>query len=368
MLLSQIKNYKVILATVIIYCVFATVMVSYFTPPANLEIPKDSLLDLAIGFASRLGFLVMFIVFTLILRIMFVDRPRRLIKQIYNDFRTIWISPQFLLRGLLMITCLYFFISSFTAMKQLIPHIHPYGNFDELFYQIDKTIHFGFSPWEITHSIFSAPIFTFIINIAYNLWFFILYAIFTLQAFIHENERTRKTYFLSFFLCWIINGTLFATILSSVGPCYYDLIYALENGPYAPLMERLGAINEIYPIWALETQDRLWGLYSDRNTILGGGISAMPSLHVSIALIQVFLGYRINKFCGRLLLAFFFIILIGSVHLGWHYAIDGYFSILTTTGIWFFSRWIANRTTPDIVLPYSLGQSQAAPRTPEESP
>ena len=40
---------------------------------------------------------------------------------------------------------------------------------------------------------------------------------------------------------------------------------------------------------------------------------------------------------------FTFIILIGSVHLAWHYAIDGYFSIIITAIIWYIVGYFLNR-------------------------
>jgi membrane-associated phospholipid phosphatase len=66
----------------------------------------------------------------------------------------------------------------------------------------------------------------------------------------------------------------------------------------------------------------------------------MPSLHVAIAFSYVLLGAAIDR---RLALAggvFTALILIGSVHLGWHYAIDGYFSILMTWLIWRAVGWL----------------------------
>jgi hypothetical protein len=47
-------------------------------------------------------------------------------------------------------------------------------------------------------------------------------------------------------------------------------------------------------------------------------------------------------FCGALLLLA--IILAGSVQLGWHYALDGYFSIAATAGIWKAVGWALRRT------------------------
>lgn len=60
----------------------------------------------------------------------------------------------------------------------------------------------------------------------------------------------------------------------------------------------------------------------------------MPSLHIAIAVLLALVGWRINRFIGVLLTAYVFIILIGSIILGWHYAVDGYASIVLTILLW----------------------------------
>jgi membrane-associated phospholipid phosphatase len=85
----------------------------------------------------------------------------------------------------------------------------------------------------------------------------------------------------------------------------------------------------------------LWAAYESRTLTAGSGISAMPSLHVATSLSFAILGWKTSRLVGVLLGMFAAIILIGSVHLGWHYAVDGYLSIALTGLIWWaVGRWL----------------------------
>jgi hypothetical protein len=160
------------------------------------------------------------------------------------------------------------------------------------------------------------------------------------------NERDlREQYLLSFFGCWILLGSAAAVAFSSVGPCFYERFYPAD--PYAPLMSYLRSVNDIYPIWALSTQDMLWDQHISRSPGLGSGISAMPSLHLAIATLNALLLSRLSRIAGILGWLYVLMILVGSVHLGWHYAIDGYASIAAVPVIWWAAGcWAARSTEP----------------------
>ena len=98
-----------------------------------------------------------------------------------------------------------------------------------------------------------------------------------------------------------------------------------------------------YPVWALTTQKMLWAYYTEGGLTYGSGIAAMPSLHVSIALLNMLLAYRFSRAAGHVFAGFFAMILLGSVHLGWHYAADGYLSIITTLIIWWGTGYAIRR-------------------------
>jgi hypothetical protein len=65
-------------------------------------------------------------------------------------------------------------------------------------------------------------------------------------------------------------------------------------------MSYLRSVNELYPIWALPTQDMLWANYDSNSTGLGSGISAMPSLHVALATLNALLLSRLSRTAGIL--------------------------------------------------------------------
>jgi len=64
------------------------------------------------------------------------------------------------------------------------------------------------------------------------------------------------------------------------------------------------------------------------------GISAMPSMHVGSSIILMLAAYRMNRWFGRAMAVFAATILVGSVHLGWHYAVDGIFAAIIAAGLW----------------------------------
>ncbi|RTL93777.1 MAG: hypothetical protein EKK31_31615 [Hyphomicrobiales bacterium] len=60
----------------------------------------------------------------------------------------------------------------------------------------------------------------------------------------------------------------------------------------------------------------------------------MPSMHVAIATLNAFYLARLNRWLGLAGWAFAIFILFGSIYTGWHYAADGYISMLVVAVIW----------------------------------
>jgi hypothetical protein len=158
------------------------------------------------------------------------------------------------------------------------------------------------------------------------------------QGFDKRDSELRQRFLLGFTLTWFLGTCVLGTIFSSVGPCFYGKLIPGSN-PYVPLMAWLDTANGSYPIWSLNVMDELWRNYLTGNGAVNG-ISAMPSMHVGTSVLFALLGFASGKrWIGWFISTFAFLIFVGSIHLGWHYAIDGYAGAAVAA----FGWWAAGR-------------------------
>ena len=276
------------------------------------------------------------------------EREKHPLARLGRDITAHILAPRRLITWILSLVTLCYFISAFSSFKTMIAALNPFY-LDRALAGLDDAIHLGIAPWKITHFLFGGLYPTLTLNIAYNAWFFVM-CFFTLaQTLALTGSRNRARYLLSFVLCWIVIGSILAVALSSAGPCYYGRVTGLAD-LFAPLMQHLAALDSgqaaagsYWRLWSLALQDRLWSDQFLSTSVIGSGISAMPSMHVSVAVLIALSAYRINRWFGRAMFAYGVIILVASVHLGWHYAVDGYASAAVTWLIWRLSGRIVER-------------------------
>jgi len=158
-----------------------------------------------------------------------------------------------------------------------------------------------------------------------------------------RNEALRRRYLLAFLCCWIVNGTLVAGVFMSGGPAFHALLGA-DPQPFADLLAYLQQLPG--PFSVVEEQRILWQAYLTEGPTVGAGISAFPSLHVTMAVLSMLAAWRLNRWLGIALSLFAAVIIAGSIHLGWHYAVDGYVGALLTLVIWAVAGWTSIRTPP----------------------
>lgn len=273
------------------------------------------------------------------------DQKERGVERIRADFVNSWLNVNYMLAFLVPMLLLPTFMSLFSSMKSVIHLVQPFY-LDELLMRADRFIHFGHDPWRITHGILGTAGLSVTLNYFYNLWFFIMFS-YVLWQIVNVRFGPKRLQFLtSFVIIWPLIGSLLAVLLSSAGPVYYGDIVG-DHSIFGPMMDQLRQFDHQYKdsffgIFALDMQDMLWADYLRNDTNIGSGISAMPSMHVAVAALLYFSGRQVSKYIGWGMLVFLVLIEIGSVHLGWHYAVDGYVSILLTWIVWRLCGWLAD--------------------------
>ena len=270
-------------------------------------------------------------------------KPKHPLVYFARDFADLVFHPSRWANGLPVLASMFVMMSVYVFVKANIPTLQPFA-WDKTFMEMDLWLHFGWHPWELTQALFGGSTFaTFAINFLYHLWYFWMFLIWFLLAFAKKDSTYRQQFFVSFILTWFVGGSILAVAFSSAGPCYYGFL-GLGVDPYKPLFAHMAEANQSYTIWALDVQKLLWDSYTGAVTGEPAGISAMPSMHNATSALLVLVGFQMGRGIGWAFLAFATAILLGSVHLGWHYAVDSYAGILVALAMWWAAGWIVRRT------------------------
>ncbi|MBZ9794446.1 phosphatase PAP2 family protein [Mesorhizobium sp. ES1-4] len=222
------------------------------------------------------------------------------------------------------------FVSGFAVLKGAIALLAPFS-WDQAFARFSVGLHFGRPTYQWVWWIVERPLAVHFFNLCYNLWFLVLLSAIFSSLAAARDSLLRHQFLLSFMLVWLIGGFGIALMFSSAGPCYYARLGLGDL--YQPLMDALQSASQQYPIWALSLQDRLWDGYQG---VPSGsmGISAFPSMHVASAVLIALYATRLSIRLGVLMWIFAALIMLGSIVLAWHYAIDGYAGALIAIAIW----------------------------------
>lgn len=238
----------------------------------------------------------------------------------------VYLNRQRVLRTGLLLALYAVTSRAYRAIKVALPRYEDFY-LDPSLVRFDQAV-FGTDPWRLTHALIG-PDGTWVIDRLYVLWLPVMLAMFAWTAFTSDRAFQLRSAF-THFLIWIVLGNALALGLASAGPCYFEQFFG--DARFRPLMDRLEGIGDLQAL-ALQAY-----LLSSRGVeSIGGGISAMPSVHVAMTVLLVLMMH--DRFGLRwptwLAVAYLGVILVGSVHLGWHYAVDGMLSLVLVPLGWF---------------------------------
>jgi hypothetical protein len=187
------------------------------------------------------------------------------------------------------------FLFSLSYLKSMITAVVPFWA-DDFFAATDRAIWVDAEAIALAHG-HTLPWFGFF----YGLWHAVHLG--GILWVLHWFRHDKAPFIISFMLTWAI-GMALAYVFSSAGPIF--------TGEFDPA---------IAPESVRKPAAILWANYQARGGLIGGGISAFPSMHVAIAAwFWLVLKYRGAPLLG---LTYMLAVLYCSVILGWHYVIDG---------------------------------------------
>lgn len=233
---------------------------------------------------------------------------------------------------------------SFSVYKPAITEFVPFS-WDYALTGFDQFLLFGYHGWEVTHALFPTAYASFVIDKLYLIWFLVVVTFYMFAIIQPLYDWRRLAVLLTLMLSWLVSGGVMATIFSSAGPVFFKDLYG--DPMFQPLMDRLHAHSlqtaPEFGFSVLNVSDLLWRGYIGQEGYGFLGISAFPSMHVSLMAVMWLFARTYGRVWGGLAFAYLVVILIGSVHLGWHYMVDGLAAIVMAWITWSMCAWFAKR-------------------------
>jgi hypothetical protein len=235
------------------------------------------------------------------------------------------------LAGLLLFAGLLIFMGVFTSLKTMLPDVTPFFA-DRYLADLDGLLH-GKDPWLYAVALLP-PRLTPVLEVLYfGVWMLLLLAPMLAVLLMPGLGAVRSQYVWTALIIWPLLGNLVACAAMSAGPVFYDRI--VGEARFDALVAHVVQHSKFQEL----AQALLWKFHVSGEVGAGAAISAFPSMHLANATLLVLLASRVHRWLLGAALAFCTAILFGSVYLGWHYAVDGYFSIAATVLIWKLVGW-----------------------------
>jgi hypothetical protein len=231
--------------------------------------------------------------------------------------------------GVGLLAAMMVFQGAFTSIKTALPLWQGGFPHDVAQADIDRLLHFGVDPWRYLLAIGGNDIVRAVAEWNYNQgWFVFCYATLFFIAVSPSAAPVRNRYLISYMLVWVIVGNVLAGLFLSAGPAFYGLVTG-DTSRFGEQLAFLAASGDGAHS-AARVQAYLWSFYAGGSGGLGSGISAFPSMHVGLVTLNALFVFEASRKWGLVAFAYVGIVLVSSVYLAWHYAIDGYAAIVVT--------------------------------------
>jgi membrane-associated phospholipid phosphatase len=348
--LQLLRNHALLVGLVSIHMAAAYVASQWHL----VSVADEKAAGLFIGFLSNFPMMIFFVLFWRLLQITYIERAPNRFAILRNDVVAFLSDRDRLAGGLLAVALMTGMLIAFAQLKNLIPVLNPFA-WDADFMALDKALHFGMHPYQIVHAVFGWQYVVTFFTGLYNIWLFMMYFVLLGACFLRPDNPVRMQYLLAVLLVWALGGNLIATLFSSAGPVYFAQIGLGDT--YAGLMGALQAHAATAGVTVVNSQALLWTMHVSDTPV--NAISAFPSMHVASSVLMAIFLRRLSWLLGIFASVFAVAIMIGSVLLAWHYAVDGYAGALIAVACWYFAGLLVRATSGSRYAVRPLAEPQA---------
>jgi hypothetical protein len=246
----------------------------------------------------------------------------------WTALRGFLLSPRFFLEFAAAMVAVHATIMVFVNLKQYIPAVNE-RLYDSPLWRLDAWLHLGIEPAVAATELAAETGLLPWLDRAYVLYYPAQLAVPLLFLLAARLRPLRGRFFFAYCVIWMLGGLMYFA-WPSLGPVYYrpSRFVWLDQAPYAQFLQDL--LMRDYVRFRTDPAYYTVKLYQ--------GVAALPSLHVGVLALFAIAAWPWRPIAIALwtLTAITF---LGSMALGWHYAVDGY----AGAALAWFAWWLACR-------------------------
>jgi hypothetical protein len=209
------------------------------------------------------------------------------------------------------------FLASFTAAKSSIPYLVGFS-WEAFWANADAAI-LGQDAWKIAHAWLGDGQEQIFELVYAGVWGFALLFSFSFVA-LACGPRRLATFYTAMFATWFLAGFVAAYAFSAAGPVFAHITDPRLADRFGPLTATLAS--HLTPGGLVQiTQQTLETSLKHHMIVFGGGVSAMPSMHLAVAMVFIMATRR--TLWSAIAISFWLLIFVLSAYFGYHYWLDG---------------------------------------------